>query len=262
MQGAPICRHTGATEDAARRGFAAAQSASDFRDGAPADSAVGQKRRVAARVEGPHEVAKAVLELEPSAVGAAIVDDEHSQVLERALQHATPAVPRRARRRKLVQGVGAVRAADPVHAPQHVVEGARRRRIRPPLGLCDLHTLSVDRLASRSSPGHVDHRLAVLGPEPLDQLGGVASCRRILLAASFAELARDRVHLSNRRPFAGYPPGWGPRPHAHRESRTEPHMARDSVRRASRSVHSQGDELEAVDVDEAAVRDLQARNHG
>jgi len=90
----------------------------------------GEKPRVAASVEVAGEVAEAVLELDVPAVRALVVDDEHVEVLERPLEHASTSLPCRASGRELVERVGAVRGANAIYATQHVVKRARWRRGR------------------------------------------------------------------------------------------------------------------------------------
>ena len=68
----------------------------------------GEKCAVAAGVEVPDEPAEPVLELDARPVRALAVDDHDAQILERALEHASAAVPRRAGRRQLVERVDAV----------------------------------------------------------------------------------------------------------------------------------------------------------
>ena len=83
---------------------------------------------MAARIEVADEVAKAVFELEPaSAVGPRVVDDEHAEILECALEDAPAALPRRAGKGKLVEGVGAPRDTNVVDPLENVVERGRRR---------------------------------------------------------------------------------------------------------------------------------------
>ena len=82
---------------------------------------------MAAGVELADEVAEPVVELEAAAVRLPVVDHDHAEILERALEHAPAAVPGRAGGGERVEGIGAALGADPVHAPKHVVERARRR---------------------------------------------------------------------------------------------------------------------------------------
>ena len=90
----------------------------------------GEKPGIPAGVEVADEVAEAVLELDVPPARAPIVDDENAEVLERALEHASASLPRRAGGRELVERVGPVRNAQPIHATQHVIEQAGRCRER------------------------------------------------------------------------------------------------------------------------------------
>lgn len=83
-----------------------------------------------AGVEVADEVADAMLELDVSAVRAPVVDDEDAKVRECALEHASASLPSRAGGRQLVERVGPVRDAQAIHATQHLVELAPRRRGR------------------------------------------------------------------------------------------------------------------------------------
>lgn len=69
-----------------------------------------------------------MLEFDVPAGRAPVVDDEYAEVLERALEHASTSLLGRAGGRKLVERVRAVRDANAIHAPQHVIEQTRRRR--------------------------------------------------------------------------------------------------------------------------------------
>jgi hypothetical protein len=68
-----------------------------------------------------------VLESETAPVRLPVVDHEHAEILEGALEDAAAAVPSRAGGGERVEGIGAAGGADPVHAAEHVVERARRR---------------------------------------------------------------------------------------------------------------------------------------
>jgi len=67
-----------------------------------------------------------VVEREAAAVRLPVVDHEHAEILECALEDAAAAVPGRAGRGKGVEGIGALRGADPVHAAKHVVQRGGR----------------------------------------------------------------------------------------------------------------------------------------
>jgi hypothetical protein len=78
-------------------------------------------------VELAHELAEPVVERETAPVRLPVVDHEHAEILEGALEDAAAAVPSRAGGGERVEGIGAAGGADPVHAAEHVVERARRR---------------------------------------------------------------------------------------------------------------------------------------
>jgi hypothetical protein len=90
--------------------------------------AAGEKLRVAAGVEVADEAGETVLELHVPAVRAPVVDDHDAEILERALEHAAAPFPGGAARRKFIERVEAVLDANPIHAPQHLVEPSFRRR--------------------------------------------------------------------------------------------------------------------------------------
>ena len=82
---------------------------------------------MAAGVEVADEGAEAVLEIDLATVGASVVDDEDAEVFERTLQHASASLPGRAGGGELVERVDSVLDAEPVHAPEHLVQVERRR---------------------------------------------------------------------------------------------------------------------------------------
>ena len=81
-----------------------------------------------AGVEVADEAAEAVLEPDGPTVRPPVVDDQDAEIGEGALEHAAAAVPRTAGARELVERVGALLDADPVHSAEHLVERARRTR--------------------------------------------------------------------------------------------------------------------------------------
>jgi len=92
-----------------------------------------------------------MLELDAPAVRPPIVDDEDAEILERALEHTSASIPRRAGGRKLVERVGALGNPKTIYATERVVERARRDRGRSgrlPYR-CRHHSRGV---APRSSP--------------------------------------------------------------------------------------------------------------
>ena len=100
----------------------------------PVPSAGSKELRVAAGVEVPNEGAEAVLKLDVPAVRPPVVHHDHPEVRERTLEYAAAPVPRRAGAGELVERIGTVVDADPIHAPEHLIEPPRRRgvsRCRP-----------------------------------------------------------------------------------------------------------------------------------
>ena len=79
-----------------------------------------------AGVEVADEAGEAMLELDGTTVGPAVVDDDDAEIGEGPLEDAAAAVPRRAGAGKLVERVGAALDPDPVHPAEHLVERARR----------------------------------------------------------------------------------------------------------------------------------------
>ena len=67
-----------------------------------------------------------MVEREAAAVRLPVVDHEHAEILERALEDAAASVPGGARGRQGVEGIGAAAGADPVHAAEHVVQRGGR----------------------------------------------------------------------------------------------------------------------------------------